>query len=160
MGRRVRELTATTVAGVLVGALSWGSLGLAREALAQAPGRLYVTVDRSQMLTVPDDPVTKVSIANPNIADVQVLTPAQLIVNGKAVGVTSLILVSAKGVRQYELVVQARPILVTATPSQEAERHGVVVQRAERLSEQMFWRDKDGQWVELGTVKVETEAKK
>ena len=50
--------------------------------------RLYVGADKSFLLAL-NEPARKVSVANPNIADVQVMSPNQLLVNGKAVGVTT-----------------------------------------------------------------------
>lgn len=52
--------------------------------------RLYGMVGKSQILNF-DTGIKRVSIADPNIADVVVVSPKQLIVNGKKTGSTSLI---------------------------------------------------------------------
>ena len=54
--------------------------------------RLDVTIGKSQVLNL-QEPFTRVSVTNPAIADVFVVTPNQILVNGKAVGITSLVVV-------------------------------------------------------------------
>ena len=49
-------------------------------------------------------------VANPNVADVQVLNPTQLLLTGKTIGRTTLFLIFAGNKqRQYDLVVHAGP---------------------------------------------------
>ncbi len=50
-----------------------------------------VYVDHSEVLTAPW-PVTRVSVTNPEIADVQVLTPVKILLQGKAIGGTDVIM--------------------------------------------------------------------
>jgi len=61
-------------------------------ALAAEPAllRLEVTIGKSQVLNL-QEPFARVSVTNPAIADVFVVTPNQILINGKAVGTTSLV---------------------------------------------------------------------
>src|SRR5690242_20216728 len=52
--------------------------------------RLEVTIGKSQVLNL-QEPFARVSVTNPAIADVFVVTPNQILINGKAVGTTSLV---------------------------------------------------------------------
>ena len=52
--------------------------------------KLYAVVGKSQILNF-DTPVKRISIADPNLADIVILTSKQLMVNGKKTGSTSLI---------------------------------------------------------------------
>jgi Flp pilus assembly secretin CpaC len=121
--------------------------------------RLQITTDRSQVVVLPDEPFTKLAVANPNVADVVVITPTQFLLNGKAAGVTSLIVFYPSRIRAFDVVVTPPPIGSAATPV-VSEPHGVVIHRADKLSEQLFARDQDRQWVELGTIKAETDVGK
>lgn len=60
-------------------------------AATEAPKALALPVSRSTLLNAPW-PVSKVSVTDPKIADVQVLTPRQVLVLGKAVGSTDLLI--------------------------------------------------------------------
>ena len=51
--------------------------------------RVDVTIGKSQVIDL-KEPFTRVSVTNPNIADVFVITPNQILINGKSAGVTSL----------------------------------------------------------------------
>ena len=141
--------------------LGYALLGLAAVvmapgfAAAQSVSRLYVAVDRSHVLDI-SDPARKVAVANPNIADVQVISPTQLLVVGKAAGITSLVIFSGKSPRQYDLVVHPSPVGTVTEPSGVDAPHSVLVQRGASMTEQLFARDKDQRWQELGQVKPET----
>ena len=75
---------------------------------AQEPNaRLYLMMDRSKILDL-SEPVTKISVTNPGIADVNVLSPTSILLSGKAAGATSLLLFSAKRVQHFDLIVQSR----------------------------------------------------
>ena len=124
-------------------------------AAAQPLSRLYVGVDRSHVLDL-SDPARKVAVANPAIADVQVISPTQLLVVGKATGVTSLVIFSAKSPRQFDLVVHPSPVGTVTAPSGAEPPHAVLVQRGANMTEQLFTRDQDRRWQELGQVKPET----
>jgi pilus assembly protein CpaC len=67
--------------------------GLSRAAsAADGPNliRLEITIGKSQVVEL-KEAFTRVSVTNPAIADVFVITPTQILINGKAVGTTSLI---------------------------------------------------------------------
>ena len=123
-------------------------------AAAQSVSRLYVGMDRSHVLDI-TEPARKVAVANPGIADVQVISPTQLLVVGKAPGVTSLVIFSGKSPRQFDLIVHPSPVGTVTEASGMEPPHSVLVQRGASMSEQLFTRDRDG-WQELGQVKPET----
>lgn len=79
--------------------LSLGASG--RVAFAQAGvTRVDLPIGRSYPLTT-ESSVTKVSIANPDVADVVVVGTRELVINAKAAGETDAILWQANGVRQH-----------------------------------------------------------
>jgi pilus assembly protein CpaC len=68
---------------------------------------LTVGVGRSTLITAPL-PTKTVSIGDPRIADVQILSPTQLLISGKGVGTTDLVLFDANGrAEQLEVLVAA-----------------------------------------------------
>lgn len=72
----------------------------AAQGSAQAPtGELHLLVGRSLVLTSPT-PLTRVSVADPSVADALVVTPNQVLVNGKKVGTVSLVLWDQNGQSQ------------------------------------------------------------
>ncbi len=152
IARLVPALLVVAVAAV-------GTLAPARVDSQGGPNRLYVAVDKSQILEL-REPATKISVANPAIADVQVITPSRLLINGKAVGVTSMVVFSAGSLRSIDLVVHPGPVGATGLGDAIPQPHPVIVQRGDKMSEHLFVRDGDQQWVELGSVKPETEAVK
>jgi Flp pilus assembly secretin CpaC len=119
---------------------------------AQSLSRLFLGVDRSHVLEI-GDPARKVAVANPSIADVQVITPTQLLVVGKAPGITSLVIFSGKSLRQFDLIVHPSPVGTVSAPSGVEAPHSVLVQRGGGVTEQLFARDKDQRWQELGQIK-------
>jgi Flp pilus assembly secretin CpaC len=145
----------------LVRVVGYSLLGLAAVVLspgaagAQSLSRLYVGVDRSHVLDL-SDPARKVAVANPSVADVQVISPTQLLVVGKAPGITSLVIFSGKSPRQFDLVVHPSPVGTVTAPSGEEAPHAVLVQRGASMTEQLFARDQDRSWQELGQVKPDT----
>lgn len=66
---------------------------------AQEPQVLHLLVGRSLIITSPTR-IKRVSLADPNIADVDVVTPYQVVVNGKSPGGVSLILWDETGQSQ------------------------------------------------------------
>src|SRR5713226_8386365 len=76
-------------------------------ALGAEPGliRLEVTIGKSQVLNL-QEPFTRVSVTNPAIADVFVVTPNQILINGKSVGVTSLVVFYSAKTVFFDLLVQ------------------------------------------------------
>jgi Flp pilus assembly secretin CpaC len=132
---------------------------LAPSAHAQAPAPLYLAVDGSLLLTM-TDPARKVAVANPAIADVQVISPAQLLIVGKTSGVTSLMIFSAKGLHSYNLIIHPSSLAAAGTSSVLPPPHAVLVQRGDKMAQQLFTRGPDERWLELGQVQPDTEVKK
>jgi Flp pilus assembly secretin CpaC len=143
MWRRVLGITALAL--IAVGGV----------ATAGTATQFYVAVDQTRILDV-GGPVAKVSIATPGIADVSMLSPTSLLVNGKATGVTSLIVVGqARDVRHYDVVVYRR-----SPPNPDAGIHSVLVQRGDNISNHLFIQNREALWQELGTIKGPAEAAK
>jgi pilus assembly protein CpaC len=67
--------------------------------------RIDVTIGKSQVIELKES-FSRVSVTNPNIADVFVVSPTQMLVSGKAVGVTSLIVFHQARTMFFDLVVQ------------------------------------------------------
>jgi hypothetical protein len=133
---------------------------LAGPAGAEELTAVFVASDQANILTVGPEPLSKVVVANPNVADVQVLNPTQLLLTGKAVGRTTLLLMFAGNKqRQYDLVVHPAAALPATSAPVSPEPHSVLVHRGDQVSQRFFLRDKSELWIELGTVK-DTEAPK
>ncbi len=148
--------------GVLVrfmAVVAVASAVLAGPAAAQAPAPVYIAVDGSLLLSL-TEPARKVAVANPAIADVQVINPAQLLIVGKASGVTSLMIFSAKALQSYNLIVHPSSIAAASTSTTLPPPHAVLVQRGEKMAQQLFTRGPDERWLELGQVQPDTEVKK
>ncbi len=80
---------------------------LAHAAVAQAQPApaISVTVNKSMVFRLADR-AKRVSVSQPAVADVIVVAPSQLLINGKAVGATSLIVFNEKGdVSNFDLIV-------------------------------------------------------
>ncbi len=67
--------------------------------------RFDVTIGKSQVVDL-KEPFTRVSVTNPAIADIFVVTPNQILINGKAAGVTSLVVFYPNKTMYFDLVVQ------------------------------------------------------
>ncbi len=77
-----------------------------KNALTDKNKKLNAVVGKSQVLNF-DIPVKRISIADPNIADIIILTPTQLMINGKTTGNTTVIFWSTDtNPVFYNLVVQ------------------------------------------------------
>jgi pilus assembly protein CpaC len=71
----------------------------------QATPTISVTVNKSMVFRLADR-AKRVSVSQPAVADVVVVAPSQLLINGKAVGTTSLIVFNEKGdVTNFDLMV-------------------------------------------------------
>src|SRR5690606_8286860 len=68
-------------------------------------GRLSVTANRSIVVTTGFD-IRRVSITNPDVADATVVSPRELLLNGKAPGTISLIVWGPSSRVHYALVVE------------------------------------------------------
>ncbi len=132
---------------------------LTEPARAQAPAPVYIAVDGSLLLTLAE-PARKVAVANPAIADVQVISPAQLLIVGKTSGVTSLMIFSGKTLQSFNLIVHPSSIAAASTSTTLPPPHAVLVQRGEKMAQQLFTRGPDERWLELGQVQPDTEVKK
>jgi pilus assembly protein CpaC len=92
--------------------------------------RIDVTIGKSQVLEL-TEPLTRISVTNPAIADVFVITPTQLVINGKAVGVTSLVVFYPSQTLFFDLVVQTDLGLLRDRLKEVAPREDIVVQPAQ-----------------------------
>jgi Flp pilus assembly secretin CpaC len=128
-------------------------------AAAAGPARRYVAVDKSLVMNMPQR-LTKVSLANPVIADVVVINPTQLVVNGKAAGVTSLVVFYPQGMDVFELVVHPAASSSLKTTLKPAEAHQITVQRGDKITNHLFVPSEERVWVELESSKVEPEPPK
>lgn len=84
-------------------ALSVGTLAIAAQ--QQITPTITVTVNKSMVFRLAQK-AKRVSVSQPQVADVIVVGPAQLLINGKAIGATSLIIFDEAGdVVNYDLIV-------------------------------------------------------
>jgi pilus assembly protein CpaC len=125
---------------------------------AEEPVRLYVTIDKAELVNLSWMPVTKIAVTNPNIADVYVINPSQLLLSGKQAGTTSLMVFSKGRTESFDVVVHPGPVGNSRARLVPSESHAVEVQRAGRVSQQLFVRDEGHAWVQLGGSKAEPEA--
>jgi len=150
---------------VLVLGLVTGLAALCPSAPARAtepeapPAPVYLAVDGSLLLTL-IEPARKVAVANPAVADVQVISPSQLLIVGKTSGVTSLMIFSSKSRSAYNLIVHPSSLAAAGTSSTLPPPHAVLVQRGDKMAQQLFTRGPDERWLELGQVQPDTEVKK
>src|SRR5688572_5413006 len=76
-----------------------------RAAQQQVAPSITVTINKSMVFRLAEK-AKRVSVSQPAVADVIVVAPSQLLINGKAIGTTSLIIFDEKGdVTNYDLVV-------------------------------------------------------
>jgi hypothetical protein len=66
------------------------------------------------------------------------------------------VIFSGKAPRQFDLVVHPSPLGTVTAPSSVEAPHSVLVQRGPTIIEQLFTRDKDQRWQELGQIKPDT----
>ncbi len=66
---------------------------------SSGPEALHLIVDRSLVVTSPVQ-ITRVSLANPNICDAVVVSPTEILLNGKSAGATSLVIWGQSGQMQ------------------------------------------------------------
>ena len=91
---------------------------------------LDVTIGKSQVLNL-QEPFTRVSVTNPAIADVFVVTPNQILVNGKSVGVTSLVVFYPTKTIFFDLLVQTDLGLLRERLKQVAPRDDIRIHPAQ-----------------------------
>ncbi|HUP35917.1 MAG TPA: type II and III secretion system protein family protein [Candidatus Limnocylindria bacterium] len=92
--------------------------------------RLDVTIGKSQVLNL-QEAFTRVSVTNPAIADVFVVTPNQILINGKAVGTTSLVAFYPTKTVFFDVIVQSDLALLTERLKQVAPRDQIQVHPAQ-----------------------------
>src|SRR6266542_6602830 len=90
----------------LVFLLALAKVGMAAQTQqTQVAPTITVTVNKSMVFRLAER-AKRVSVSQPQVADVLVVAPSQLLINGKNVGTTSLIIFDEKGeVTNYDLVV-------------------------------------------------------
>ena len=135
--------------GVLCGAVAGVAL-VATVASAGEPARLYVTIDKAEVVNFPSAPFSKVAVTNPNIADVHVVTPTQLLLNGRVAGTTSLLVFYPGRIEYFDVVVHPGPVGNSKARLVPTQSHTIEVQRGSKVTEQLFVRDEDQAWVQLG----------
>ncbi len=92
--------------------------------------RLDVTIGKSQVVNL-QEPFSRVSVTNPAVADVFVVTPNQILINGKAVGITSLVVFYPAKTVFFDLVVQTDLALLKERLKQVAPRDNIQVHPAQ-----------------------------
>ncbi|HXH81820.1 MAG TPA: pilus assembly protein N-terminal domain-containing protein [Candidatus Tectomicrobia bacterium] len=140
------------IAAAMFGAVS---LGTVTTAIAADPAgaRLAITLDKSRILEV-SEAITKISVTNPKIADVLVLSPTSLLINAKGVGTTSLVLFQGQKVSNLDVTVLPTPVEEAHTTGPNPEMRSVVVQRGGNMTTHTFVREThDPRWLELGVIK-------
>ena len=125
---------------------------------AAEPVRLYVTVDKAELVNLPATPISKIAVTNPGIADVYVINPTQILLSGKQAGTTTLMVFYAGRTESFDVVVHPIPVGNSRARLVPSESHAVEIQRAGKVSQQLFVRDEERAWVQLGNGKAEPEA--
>ncbi len=92
-----RRLLAAVCTGLLSVGLMWGA-----EPLQQPPAgdELPLTVGRSVVLDHPDE-IRRVAIADETVADAIVISTREMLINGKVPGITSMVIWSRSGDRNF-----------------------------------------------------------
>src|SRR5207344_1433982 len=100
-----RRVMWTRVSGFLAATVLFSFFWLPLAAAQQATPTISVTVNKSMVFRLAER-AKRVSVSQPGVADVVVVAPSQLLINGKAVGTTSLIVFNEAGdVANYDLIV-------------------------------------------------------
>jgi pilus assembly protein CpaC len=93
------------VSGFIATTVLFSFFWLPLAAAQQVTPTISVTVNKSTVFRLAER-AKRVSVSQPAVADVVVVAPSQLLINGKAVGTTSLIVFTEKGdVSNYDLIV-------------------------------------------------------
>ena len=119
----VRGITYLVAALALL--VSAGS-AVAADPAEQRMVRLEMTIGKAQVVDL-KDAFTRVSVTNPNIADVFVITPRQILVNGKAVGSTSLVVFYPDRTLFFDVLVNTDVELLRERLKQVAPRDDIQV---------------------------------
>ena len=149
---RIMKLVRGAVTGLAA------AVAVSTAAGAAEPVRVYVTIDKAELVNLPPMPISKIAVTNPGIADVYVINPTQILLSGKQAGTTSLTVFYPGRTESFDVVVHPVPVGNSRARLVPSESHGVEVQRAGKVSQQLFVRDEERAWVQLGNGKVEPEA--
>lgn len=144
------------VRGAVTGLVAVVAVSTAAE--AAEPVRVYVTIDKAELINLPPMPLSKIAVTNPSIADVYVINPTQILLSGKQAGTTSLMVFYPGRTENFDVVVHPVPFGNSRARLVPSESHAVEVQRAGKVSQQLFVRDEERAWVQLGNGKAEPEA--
>ena len=134
------------------------AVAMSTAAGAGEPVRLHVTIDKAELVNLPAMPISKIAVTNPGIADVYVINPTQILLSGKQAGTTSLMVFYPGRTENFDVVVHPVPVGNSRARLVPSESHAVEVQRAGKVSQQLFVRDEERAWVQLGSSKAEPEA--
>src|SRR5882724_8109826 len=100
-----RKVMWTTVSGFLATTVLFLFFWLPLVAAQEVTPTISVTVNKSMVFRLAER-AKRVSVSQPGVAEVVVVAPSQLLINGKAVGTTSLIVFNEKGdVSNFDLIV-------------------------------------------------------
>ena len=124
-----RQRRAPILLAVLLVALALGGPLPAALAADQGLIRLDLVIGKSQVLDL-QEPFSRVSVTNPAVADVFVITPNQILVSGKTVGVTSLVVFYPNKTLFFDLAVQNDIALLRDRLKHLAPRDNIEVQAA------------------------------
>jgi pilus assembly protein CpaC len=116
--------------GLLLVVLALAMGAMPAHADEQGVIRLEVTIGKSQVVEL-KEPFARVSVTNPAIADVFVVTPNQILVNGKAVGTTSLVVFYPRKTVFFDLLVQTDLTLLRERLKHVAPKDEIEVQAAQ-----------------------------
>src|ERR1051326_1076817 len=95
-----------TFIGILLLLLLTATLSAQKPATPLASRTLKIIVGRGELLQFNDE-ASRVSVSDPSIADVVVISPHEVVVNGKAAGNTTVMIWHGDNVSPYEVTVEA-----------------------------------------------------
>jgi pilus assembly protein CpaC len=102
---RARGITGTLLCLVVLASQSdRGSLAQGQSNNMDTPERVLLTAGRSTVLTVDFD-IRRLAITNPEVADATVVTPREILVDGKGAGTVSLIVWGETVRKHYDVVI-------------------------------------------------------
>src|SRR5216684_2366322 len=117
---------------LVVFSLSWVALAalpqagqFSRPATPMASSSTTIPIGRGQLLQFQDE-ASRVSVSDPTIADAIVVSPHEVILNGKSVGHTTVMIWHGDNVSPYEITVEAdlseiQKQLRTSFPNEQIE---------------------------------------
>lgn len=127
-GQRARTLVGLMIVGLTLacGAAAFAQDGGALQATVRtgegSTQQIVVAVGKSKLVDL-SEPINRASVAAPEVADVQVLSPKQLLVSGKTFGTTQLIVWGQDGQNiNFDIVVQLDAVEIRAALTQVEPR--------------------------------------